>query len=291
MPPLADASRLEEVAAVLGAVGTVSAVLVALWLQWLRVRLREPRLSLSLGRQSAGVELRQGVTGFVDRLGLCISAKDGRQTAHGVEVLLSAAWPVPAEPDWEYLILDHQPLQWTGSRDRAGRPVTQLSLAPGISREVSLAWIGRPLDLYETVGLPRPTDAAVENADRGTDDAAAITTAFGIFDVEPRRDSPPFFIEGNLLYKLRVDLTARDIDTVSYEFSVQIQPKWLGAVPSSHTARNQEPVEIAVIWSDLKRVATSKPFAPMKWKTTVGDPPPPPSELGNESDDWQPARY
>src|SRR6185312_3273451 len=124
--PLGDASTVEEVAVVLGAIGTMGTVVLALWLQWFRAWRREPRLSLSLGRKSAGIGLRRDVDGVVDRLGLSISARPGRQTAYRVEVLLSAAWPVPSQPDWEYLIVDHEPLKWLGTRDQAGQPATQL---------------------------------------------------------------------------------------------------------------------------------------------------------------------
>jgi len=290
--PLGDASTVEEVAVVLGAIGTMGTVVLALWLQWFRAWRREPRLSLSLGRKSAGIGLRRDVDGVVDRLGLSISARPGRQTAYRVEVLLSAAWPVPSQPDWEYLIVDHEPLKWLGTRDQAGQPATQLSLAPGISREVSLAWIGRPLDLYERVGLERPTDEEVEQADHNEGDAARIATAFGIFDVESREDSRPFFIEGHLLYKLRIDLTARDIDTVSYELTLQVRPKWAKAEPRNHSQRRREPVEIEIIWSSLKEVSTTSPFAPMKWKTAYGDPPDHSPEASDAaSDGWRAAGY
>lgn len=255
----------------MGAVGTVGAVLVALYLQVVREYLREPQLSLSLGRQASGMQLRRDVSGVVNRLRLKVGASEGRRTAHSVEVLMSAAWTVPSMPDRDFLVLDREPLNWFGS-EKDGQSVTQVSLAPGVSREVSVAWIVRPLDLYETVGMSRPTDEDILCADEDAADAPTIAAAFGVFDVVPRAEHPSLFLEGHLVYKLRLDLTARDIDTVSYELLLHVEPKWLSVEPDTHVGRSQEPVDIDVSWSAIELVPTSEPFAPMEWKIAYGDP-------------------
>ena len=272
---LADAASVETGAAVATAVGTILTVVTALWLQWGRERLREPRLSLSLGRQATGVTLGEDVAGVTNRIRLRVTASAKRRTAHQVEVLISAAWPVPSLPGKEYLVLDHEPLSWYGSHRDQGA-VTQISLAPGISREVSLAWIGRPLDLYETIGMSRPTNQDVQLADAGAPNAPPITSAFGAFDVPLREEYPSRFLETHLSYKVRLDVTARDIDTVSYETEIRVQPIWQKPgqaseqdVPTTHAARNKQAVQINVSWSPLRRVRTSTPFAPMDWRITI----------------------
>lgn len=254
---LADATSVTTVADVATAVGTILAVIAALWLQWGLVRLRQPRLQLSLGRQSGGVTLGQGVAGYVSRIRLQVTAAAGRRTAHQVEVLASAAFPVISKPEWEILLVDREPLKWFGSRAEHG-PVTQISLAPGISREVSLACIGRPLDLYQSIGMSRPTDQDVERAD-SSEINGSITDAFGVFDVPPPEGSVTPFLHKHLVYKLRIDVTAQDIDTVSYETEIRVQPVWLGnglgqagqSVPTTHAARNKDPVRIDVSWTPL----------------------------------------
>jgi hypothetical protein len=273
---LASSESIEANAAVATAVGTILTVITALYLQWGRERLRRPELSLSLGRQATGIVLRQNVAGSLHRIKFRVTAARKRRTAHRVEVLVSAAWPVPSRPEQEFLVLDREPLNWVGSRAEHGS-LTQTTLAPGISREVSLAWIGRPLDLYSAIGLSRPTDEDVKHADEHRADAPGITGAFGAFDVPQRPEYPPLFIEPHLLYNLRIDLTAQDIETVSYETGVFVQPIWNGNTkdltdaPTTHADRNAKAVEIAVTWAPLKRVPTDKPFAPMDWKIIIGE--------------------
>lgn len=279
MLPIAEANTVESAAAVVAAVGTVGAVLVALYLPLVRDRRLAPRLDLSLGRQAHGVELRRSVNGQVNRLRLKISAETGKKTAHNVEVLLSAAWAVPSMPEREILVVDHEPLKWLGGGESVAQ-VTSISLAPGVSREVSLAWIGRPLDLYETIGLRRPTDAEIEAADRGESDDRWITEAFGIFDVHPGPDSMPLFLEPHLEYRLRLDVTAQDIETASYEVSCFVQPRWGRSMqseaedppPKTHADRNVNPVLIAAAWSDIEAVPSDRPFAPMQGVIAYGDP-------------------
>lgn len=270
---------MEVGASVIAAIGTVAAVLVALYLPLVRERRREPRLSLSLGRQAHGVELRQGVTGQVNRLRLKIMSEPGRKTAHNVEVLLSAAWPMPSMPDKEFLVVDHEPLKWFGGGASVA-PATRISLAPGVSREVSVIWIGRPLDLYKTMGMGGPTEEEVALADSGASDDRWITEAFGVFDVQPGPDYGSLFLEPHLAYKLRLDVTAQDIETVSYEVKLYVQPRWGRTAqsdaedppPTTHAARNINPVFIAAAWSDIERVPPDKPFAPMEWVIAYGDP-------------------
>jgi hypothetical protein len=117
---------------------------------------------------------------------------------------------------------------------------------------VTLAWIGRPLDLYEAIGLPVPTETEVALADRDDDTAPWITSACGVFDVMPRPEHGHLFLDDHLVFHLRIDVAARDIDTVSYETTLRVRPDWAGrSEPTTHEDRNAREVDINVRWTPL----------------------------------------
>jgi len=256
---------ITTVATVGTAVGTILAVVLALYLQVFLEWRRRPLLSLSLGSNVTGMGLAKETAGETLRVGLRVTAATRRRTAHQVQVIVTANWLHP-EARTSIRILDHQSLRWIGSESERG-PVTELSLAPGISREVSLAVIGRPLDLYEQVGRSRPTPEAV-----------GVTSAFGVFDVQTRSGAPfELFLQDHLVYRLRIDVTARDLDTVSYEAAFRIDQRWDGTPepPATDAERNKRGVEINLNWlqwsnlkPDAKTDDVSRPA-----KLWVGGPP------------------
>jgi hypothetical protein len=140
-------------------------------------------------------------------------------------------------------VLDHVPLTWIGNEREQGH-ATKLSLSSGISREASLAVLGRPLDLYDPVGLTPRTAAEVSANDR------RVTSSCGVFDVQYQSGIPVPFLYNDLIYMLRIDVTARDLDTVSYESAFQIEQRWEGpGLPTTHAERNSRGVDITLNWS------------------------------------------
>ena len=85
--------KLEAIAAAVAAVGTVGAILVALFGQpWLERR-RRPRLHLSLGRDVNGYgDAGGGDDDYVATTTMRVTAEPGRRSAEDVEVLLTATW-------------------------------------------------------------------------------------------------------------------------------------------------------------------------------------------------------
>lgn len=261
MLPIADMSTVAEVTA---AAGTLLAVVVALYTQPFREWRERPRLSLSLGSNKTGIGLGNAVADEARSVGLRVAAARRRRTAHDVEIFVTADWFYP-EQETAHRFIDHEPLQWIGG-SRTDQP-TVLSLAPGVSREVSLLQVGRPLDLYEAIGLSRPTPHQIEGQERETG-------SFAVVDVSNVGTFSPF-LHNHLVYRFRIDVTGRDVDTVSYEILVRVGQRWEGpAEPSGGAALAQatQGVEIILNWSPLQKVSGDGDV-PEAGKLWIGSPP------------------
>jgi hypothetical protein len=278
--PMADVHGVAEIAT---AIGTLLAVAVALYTQPFREWRQRPVLTLSLGSNSSGIGLGDRIVDEAHAVGLRITASRRRKTAHDVEVFATADW-FYLEQKTSLRAMDHEPLRWIGG-SKSDHP-TVLSLGPGVSREVSLLKLGRPLDLYEPVGLPRPTGEQVEKEERET-------SSFAVLDVNQVGTFGPF-LHNHLVYRFRFDVTATDVDTVSYETWMRIDQIWGGQpVPTSGSALAQamNAVEIVLNWSPLAKI-TAEDDAPQTGKLWIGrrppgwnepEGPPPPSPVPTKS--------
>jgi hypothetical protein len=256
-------AAISTVAEVATAIGTLFAVLLALYFQAYREWKARPSLSLSLGRNKTGLGLGSGVADEAHSVGLRVTAARKRRTAHDVEVFATAEWHYP-EANSSHRFIDHEPLQWIGG-SKTDRP-TVLSLGPGVSREVSLLRVGRPLDLYPALGLPRPTLEDLKNG-------KSLPSAFATVDVSQVGTFGPF-LENHLTYRFRFDVTAKDVDTVSCEAWVRIDQRWEGPTRPSgdETAQTTQGVEIVLDWSPLRRVVDADDV-PNSGKLWIGSPP------------------
>jgi hypothetical protein len=264
------------IAAVVAAVGTVAAVVVALFGQPWRDRRQRPRLELALGRNSLGVGLGGGVRDFVDPVTVRISTEPGKRTATDVEVLVSVGWRATypesvrselgssVDLDSLHLDIDHQPLAWWGTHSETGGYVTQLNLAPAVSREARLLVLGRPSDLARALGWA-PDAPAVEasreiQADDGNVWVPKALVAWDLPFVATDEDSTSFLFD-HLTYVLRFDVTARDVDSMSYEVTLNVDLVWDGDEPELDVEWEREAVDISLRWGELERVDGSKPLA------------------------------
>jgi hypothetical protein len=239
-------------ATVLAGVGTVGAVLVALFGQTWRERRRAPELSLEFGRNAGGMGWSGGATGPAEPVTLRVVAARGKRTARAVEVLLTASWTVGDES--EYAVMDHYPLPWYRAVTPEGA-VTRLDVAPGTAREVELLRIGRPMALYEYLGWERPSDDAhPPYAGVAEQDVASLEVAAFAVGHVPEELGWDMFLPDHLTFRLRLLLTAEDVDTVSYETKLRVVEEWWEGPPGTVRESEEGPVRIALPWEPLKRV-------------------------------------
>lgn len=248
-------------AACVASVGTVAAVIVALFGQpWLDRR-RKPQLSLELGRSTLGHGWAVA-TAPAEPVTLRVRAKPGRRTARDVEVLLTASWTTKrtGPHNVPHTVLDHFPLTWyraAGRRDA----VTRVDLAPGSSQEVELLRIGKPAALYHYLGWAQPGDAAGELVIPSNPDDEEEEQEIAFFEVAafPLRDTDEdvlgssVFLQSHLVFELRLLVTATDVDSVAYKTKLQVGVSWDPDEPTSFAETFEKDLEVHLQWSPLER--------------------------------------
>lgn len=218
------------IATAVAAVGTVGAVLVALFYQPLRERRRRPLLSIlpprNFTREMPGSSYQLEAQTFK------VSAAKGRKSAEEVEVLATVRWR-SARPDaaW-HLQFDNRPLPWYSSDDVEGN-LERMHLAPGVTRRVEFLKVGAPEALYEWLDWPIPGG-----------DSYLSSGAVVALSPPPRPKIPGShpFVHDHLDWKLRLDLTAKDVDTRTYEVDLKVVVEWY---PESLNVLRGEPVDTA----------------------------------------------
>ncbi len=167
------------VGALVGAVGTVAAVAVALYLSTWRDARTRPRLSLLMGDQSeiggmAIMDYDEAVGGAVQPIFLQVRNRPGCRTAHDVEVLLTAKWRrKDAEHEPMHTQFDSRPLGWAFVNPEAGAAVTQVSIPAGVTRRVEVMRLAPPPWLWASIatdaererGFAREQEQAANPAD------------------------------------------------------------------------------------------------------------------------------
>jgi hypothetical protein len=250
------------IASVVVGIGTVGAVLVALFGQsWLERR-RAPKLSLQLGLNSDGMEWME-TTGPADPVTLRVIADAGKRTAVDVEVLITASWTVASEGGSSvgYVVLDHYPLAWfraaglSGSSTRLDGPVTRLNIAPGTVREVELLRIGRPMALYDYLDWPRPPPTAGRPQGGPSAPERFALMHAAAFAVGPCSDElgSEVLLGDHLIFHLRLTLTARDTDTVTYETDLRVVENWDPERPMTVKDSEGGSLGVTLRWTPLLR--------------------------------------
>jgi len=242
-------SYVEAVAAVLAGVGTVAAVWVALFLQPLREKQQKPRLKLEPPQGTgygapADAQLLKTVT-------LQVEAEKGRKSAEDVEILATVRWYSRKRPDDAPIIqFESRPLPWYESDETDG-PKARMHIAPGMSRRVELLRVGPPEALYEWLGWPRTPDSYVPDE----------TAAFAI-PPKPKTIGSRPLIQDYLDWEIRFDVTARDIDTVSYLVKLAVKTEWEPPSPGGDSSKPDAWKELKgrrvhtdIDWRDFRRVS------------------------------------
>lgn len=240
---------VEALATALAAVGTVAAVCVVLFFQPLREEQQKPRLVLK--KPNGGAFGVPATHKFLHTLTLAVEAKKGRKSAEDVEILATARWSVPERPDDEPVTqFESRPLPWYESDETDG-PVGRMHIAPGMSRQVEILKAGSPEAIYSWMGWPRTVTSYVPEE----------TVAFAI----PPRPSGPGsrgLVQDYLDWQIRFDVTARDIDTVSYVVDLKVKTTWepltpgeSGTKPSTWADLTGRRVQTDIRWKDFRQLS------------------------------------
>lgn len=228
--PLANSftDHLSAWGAVLGALGTVTAVLIALYRDTWRAARRRPKLSLSLaGSPEQPVTIEQDAR---DMPGVRLQATNaaGRDTANDVEVLLTA-WEHGRGP-----MTDQNPLVWAHEYE-SGQDVTRINIPPGVSRQLEFIRFGRMSDLRGVVegrkrpsDLPAPQQAAIPLPSewQWRDYRMCAVLIAPPFDGTKRHILSVSTLGG--AYHFRLVVTARNADAVSYDATLELDAVWEG---------------------------------------------------------------
>jgi hypothetical protein len=234
-----------SVATAVAALGTIAAVLVALFYQPLRETKQKPCLALKAPEDTHfSFPDKEGV---LHAITLQVSAEKGRKSAEDVEILATAMWWMRGlDRERWYTVFENRPLSWFESDEVDGRQM-RMHMAPGIARRVELMKLGPPKELHKWLGWP--SRAAFDEP-----------VAFAV-PPKPSLPSSTPFLASHLQWRIRLSVTARDIDTRVYEGDVHIgikrtqepAPTGPSRTPSSEPSCYTR-ISVSVEWLDFRKV-------------------------------------
>jgi hypothetical protein len=248
---------ISAVGTIAAAIGTLLAVLAALYINVWRERRSRPKLHLQksppvefskagenpLARSSdwafwkpdpdadetanfllMGETLRREPPNFA-QFNLSVSNGRNRKTAHDVEVLLTVSRYEPGEPNidlyeggWMENVIDHQPLVWRESDRPIGSGTRAIQIPPGVTRKITLLFVGPGEVIYERIWPHGPKGSARTNLDN-------VRGLFATFPLDQnalqeeqwiRRDQPDDRFPDTGRFRLKLTLTSSDTDSTSY---------------------------------------------------------------------------
>jgi hypothetical protein len=228
-------------------VGTVGAVLVALFYQPFRENRAKPVLRLeSPADSSFGVP---GDFDALDTVTLRVVAERGRKSAEEVEVLATAIWSADRPDATLHTQFDSQPLPWYRS-DEVDGDISRIHMAPGTSRQVEILRIGSPQGLYRWLDWPR----------QGYQPETAAFTG----PPKPRGPGSSPLVQAYLNWRIRFFLTAKDVDSVIYETDLKLEVEWHSAddhaersEPENWKEASESRVTTRVRWENFRRLDRS----------------------------------
>lgn len=202
----ADPHWIDYVAAFGTLLASIVAVGIALWARSRDDRQR-PELSLVYdgGKGDdflAGVHENQREE---HRVRMRVANKWGKRSAEDVEVILVRL----QRPSFKSMV-DGYSFAWSNTHDRDGRPLTRLTVPPGLARS------------FDFLSLTEPRSAVGGRSKSGADFAA-----LGL-SLEPPEPSGTADLQAGE-HTILVALTAKDTDTVYYSVKVSFDGKWWGA--------------------------------------------------------------
>ena len=204
------------IAAAVAAIGTLSAVLVALYRDTWRQRKTRPLLSLHLdprwSETNRDLFWQQGRSP-AHWLRLEVRNGKGRRSAEEVEVLLTAFYAIGGEDEAWQPPMDTWPLKWSATRD------PQVQIPPDVSRYVDL------------VRFPAPhvSDGGGGTSPASPDDELTTTGVLcvnreGASAASGSAASDRVF--GNHRYRIELAVVARDVDSRTYDMQIEFDGRY-----------------------------------------------------------------
>jgi hypothetical protein len=207
--PNSDLDYVTAISTAVAAIGTLLAVLVALYLSSWRERRLRPNLRLVISpRGNIGVGFRRHpeMAPFFQPLSFELSNATGHRTAYDTEVLVTVETDIADTQERAPALATDRPLVWAFGDKPMGIGQARVDVPPGVTRSLTVAYLGHPWSLAEAIypGSPEP----VENSDNMAD-------FFGVFGLYPLQQDSLVFLSDNL-YHVTFVVTARDTDARRY---------------------------------------------------------------------------
>jgi hypothetical protein len=218
----------------LAAVGTLAAVVLALYLNVWRERRLRPVLSLEEYEDTwFGIGFDSGKPTEKSAWGVPLIVRNapGGKTAYSVQVLLT--FSVRAGTDgsgWTDFVTD-QPLVWKFSDlPSEGDGVATVDIPPGVRRKVFVAFIGEPNQVYRTLwprqarpgGFADSNGCEIDYDELGNAMPASPPIA-GALATFPFTQDAAFWFWRDEEYRFRLTLTSHDSDAATYEAIVSFK--------------------------------------------------------------------
>lgn len=212
-----DCESVRTGATVVAAIGTVGAVVYALYRDMFFANRRRPRLDLQFdGTDADQVVVGTAGGGEAAYVRLRVTNERGKDSADDVQVLVTEHRPQDGSAEATPIGL---PLIWAGSLPSA----TEGSVHPGVERYID----------FLHVDWAAPADE-LDVAAKYTEDVPAI------FAVHPMPAGGQHVLDAGK-YEIRLEVVARNADAVRYTVAVEWDGKWPGKQKIWQSLRVQPP--------------------------------------------------
>jgi hypothetical protein len=212
---------LIAISTAIAALGTLSAVLITLYLNVWREQRLKPKLTLGEYEDTlfgVGFAPREPNDESVWGIPLLVHNATGRRTAHNAQVLVTFGARKHDADEWVDLVVD-QPLAWKfGSRPSRGGGTGTVDIPPGVSRKVFVAFIGEGNQLYKTLWPNEPMHGGFADEgghmisyDEFGNEIPSSPPIAGVLATVPFTQDDAFWFWRDREYRLRLTLTSHPL--------------------------------------------------------------------------------
>lgn len=216
-----DCEGVRTAATVVAALGTVGAVVYALYRDLILANRRRPRLDLLFDPTGVADQVIVGTAGggTAAYVRLRVANEKGKDSADEVQVIVTDVRPQDGSQEPTPVGL---PLVWVGSLP----PVTEASVHPGVERYIDLTHANWPAPADELAVAEKYTG----------------TTPLEL-DVYPKPAGGQHILFAGK-YAVRLEIVARNADATAYEIALEWDGVWLGKTKMWQALRVQPPKRI-----------------------------------------------
>lgn len=230
----------------LASLGALAAVGLTLYLNVWRDKSRRPSLGLELTQEASnGVAFDPWEDdGPVILSPLAVKNEAGKNSAHRVEVLLSAGFWLASHAvgkDKQFVeIINQDPLTWWISDPPQGSGQPSAEIPPGVTRKAVLLICGHPRSILGLLPPQKPFDDA---------DSDYLRRQLGMFPVVPLAQETALWVNNQLAYEIRLTVVGEDLDAISYRTRL----RW-GGVSFDELNEADGPILVYPDWEPLQAI-------------------------------------